>query len=119
MMPETATAGIARSVSSVTTGSDGAVVVSLLDQVAIDGLSFSELVGLLAFTPGVNLYADELTDDGLVVTGLQFALLAARAEDRRARGALAARVLERPQAPEHDYAALVARTVARVFGVTA
>ncbi|MFJ1897857.1 hypothetical protein [Streptomyces sp. NPDC088115] len=92
---------------------------SLLDQVAIDGLSFSELVGLLAFTPGVNLYADELADDHMVVTGLEFAMLTARAEDRRARGALAARLLDRPQAPVHDYAALVARTVTRVFGVTA
>ncbi|MFJ6460002.1 hypothetical protein ACIQM0_02875 [Streptomyces sp. NPDC091387] len=105
--------------SSVTAVADSTLVVSLLDQVAIDGLSFSELVGLLAFTPGANLYADELADDHLVVTCLEFALLTARTEDRRARGALAARLLDRPQAPEHDYAALVARTVTRVFGVTA
>lgn len=116
MMPEAVIAPVG---SNGLRATDNVAVVGLLDSVAIDGLSLSELVGLLAFTPGVNLYVDDLADVQQVVSGLEFALLATSLAAREAQGALAARVLARPQAPEHEYVALVARAVTRVLGVIA
>jgi hypothetical protein len=85
-------------------------------------LSFADLLGLLAFTNGVNVLDEELCDDDVIREALQYALLDTdlNSMEEKARQATAAfHGALRGPGISMDYMRRLGTAVTRVFGVTA
>ncbi len=92
--------------------------------------TFGELLALLVYTPGLNLYWEELGDDDAIRSGLQFAALTADITELHYRAAYATALVLGAELPERGrpgpgmsvdraYAVAVGQAVTRVFGVAA
>ncbi|WP_405787290.1 hypothetical protein [Streptomyces sp. NBC_01367] len=85
-------------------------------------LSFADLLGLLAFTSGLCLLDEELSDDDAILDGLQYALLMTGVEAMEAQAEMATSAYHgvlRGRGISMDYMRRLGTAVTRVFGVTA
>ncbi len=85
-------------------------------------LSFAELLGLLAFTNGVDVLDEELSDDDVIREAVQYALVDTDLkgiEEKARRASAAFHGALRSPLISLDYMRRLGTTVTRVFGVTA
>ncbi|MGW4893908.1 hypothetical protein ACWEQL_16810 [Kitasatospora sp. NPDC004240] len=82
-------------------------------------LRFFDLVGLLAFQPGMMLTEDELTAGVELPEALRFALVNSTPLQIEEYADLARAALSGPGRPFHRYTRMVAEAVTREFGIAA